>query len=183
MTIPVDSNMIKLQFENPMRIVFRQEKSVPFIIPETKYEFKFIIVNSWKLLMNVPTLYSILGMKEFIKTFLKIKTLGRLFYVITNENSLIHYGWAYTGALVKHYYVEKDSYVIGPMLTIPLSRSNGVATYGIMNIINYLTQQNGRIFYIDTSTDNVPCLKAIEKSKFGLPYALIPYKVTSSRAN
>jgi len=115
-------------------------------------------------------LKNVLPRVQFMKGCLKLMTARRSFYCVARCEEIVHYGWT-TRGLCRHYRVEPDAVVIGPIWTSPTARGLGIATFATQLAINELVRQGRRLIYIDTSADNLPCLKVIEKCGFGDPAA------------
>ena len=118
---------------------------------------------AWRL----RTLFSL---AETVKNLLKVMTNRRLFYFSSDAQEVLHYGWLTTGHC-RQYRIERDAVVIGPIWTSAAARGRGVATFATKMAINELVAAGHHIFYIDTSMQNTPCLRVIEKCGFGEPMA------------
>ncbi len=100
------------------------------------------------------------------KSALKLLAGKRCLYGVVADGNLIHFGWVSMG-FCRFYGVEKDSCVIGPIWSHASSRGKGAATWALKQAINRIMELGGRTFYIDTSEDNAPCIKVIERCEFG----------------
>ena len=94
-------------------------------------------------------------------------TPRRALYALCEGNVIVHYGWVSFG-FCAYYDVKENEAVIGPIWTCPSKRGEGIATVSLRTAMNELSRKkNVQAVYIDTSEDNAPCLKAIEKCGFG----------------
>jgi len=105
-----------------------------------------------------------------VKAALKVATGKRSLYAVSEGANVIHYGWIMDSSC-RQYRVEPNDLVIGPIWSHPESRGRGAATYGTKAVMNRFFERGRRVFFIDTSSDNVSCLRMIEKCGFGDPVA------------
>lgn len=102
--------------------------------------------------------------------FLKLLTARRLFFTVSDADEVLHYGWLTIGRC-RHYHVGTRDVVIGPIWTSSSARGRGIATFALQMAMNELIRTGYRVFYIDTSHTNVPCLTVVNKCGFGPPLA------------
>jgi GNAT superfamily N-acetyltransferase len=130
------------------------------------YSFRYADgIRSFRGLLT--RLRSIYSFRKSIIAILKIMTPRRAFYALCEGSVIVHYGWVSFG-FCGYYNVGANEAVIGPIWTSPAKRGEGLATLALRAAMNELLRRNGvKAVFIDTSEDNVPCLKAIEKCGFG----------------
>lgn len=152
------------------QLVYRQERRAPFPPRHaTGAEFHFFD-HPWETLGATTSIASRFGWMGYAKTWLKLCTPTRMFYVLANDGVLAHHGWV-TASRCKHYYVEPESAVVGPIWSNPVFRGAGLGTLALQLAMNVLIAKGIHVFYIDTSDDNLPCQRLIEKCGFGRPVA------------
>lgn len=105
------------------------------------------------------------GYSGLLKTRLKLRLGNRAFYAVVTDNRLQHYGWVAFG-FCKHYRVEKDSAIIGPVWTDPAARGKGLATNALKHVIRRLAASGVHRLYIDTSEDNTAMQHVIRRCGF-----------------
>ncbi len=107
-----------------------------------------------------------LGWGGWLKTLAKAATPRRCFFGVSAGHDLIHTGWLSLG-FCRYYAVEENAVVVGPIWTDPAARGRGAATLALNAVVREMFRRSRAIVYIDTSCDNTPCLKVIEKCGFG----------------
>ena len=111
------------------------------------------------------------GPTGIIKALAKLATKVRGLYVVLRDGQLISYGWATMGRC-KHYKIERDAIVIGPIWTDSQLRGRGIATIALQAAIDAYIRRGRKTFYIDTSKTNISAQRVFAKSGFGNPVAL-----------
>jgi RimJ/RimL family protein N-acetyltransferase len=109
-----------------------------------------------------------LGAAGFVRAAAKLMTPRRHFFAVVCEGAVAHYGWVTKGQC-RHYPVEPDAMVIGPVETHPAFRGRGLATIGLASVVNTFAGKGVSVFYIDTADTNAPMQHVIEKCGFGKP--------------
>ena len=150
------------------QLVYRQERDNLF---ETTHEdlraFRYLnsMLDIFPVLRQLQQQFGLCGV---IKAGLKLATRKRKFYCVIDEGGVAHYGWV-SISFCRHYSVGKDDVVIGPIMTNERARGRGLATFAIKHVTNALIALGYRVFWIDTSEDNIACKKVIQKCGFGNP--------------
>jgi len=151
------------------QLIFRQTRSEPFYTAEIAgLNFHFVNTiakgaSAWRSIRKLQSTASAL------KTLAKISR-GRIFYFITENEKIIHTGWI-TSSSCRHYNVENGDIVIGPIWSSETTRSRGIGAWATKMAINKMVDKGSKVFFIDTSNNNIPCLKLIDKCDFGAPIA------------
>jgi hypothetical protein len=151
------------------QIVFRQSRTDLFEIQELSgLKFHFIdniekAMSAWRIIRTIQSQSSAL------KTIAKISS-GRSYYFVTEGDEIIHTGWI-TSSSCRYYNVKKGDIVIGPIWSSESTRSRGIGAWGTKIAMNKMMEKGSTVFYIDTSNNNIPCLKLIERCWFGAPVA------------
>ena len=107
------------------------------------------------------------GVLGLLKAKLKLLSDRRAFYLIVAEGQLLHYGWISFG-FCNYYHIGKDSADIGPIWTAESARGRGLATVALKGAINAILERGCRSVYMDTSEDNIACLKVIWRCGFDI---------------
>lgn len=108
-----------------------------------------------------------------LKSLLKVCTARRFFYLALEDDEVVSTGWC-TKAPCKHYQIEPQAVVIGPIWTDPGQRRRGLATYALKNAINECVQNGFQLIYIDTSRDNIGAQRVFANCGFGEPVQRYP---------
>jgi hypothetical protein len=108
-----------------------------------------------------------LGVAGLLKCALKLLAGRRVFCGIIIGRQLASYAWVNVG-FCRHYTVEPDAAVIGPVMTQPAYRNRGLAYSCLASSINRVVQTGMFILYIDTSEQNLPMQKVIARCGFGV---------------
>ncbi len=137
------------------QLVYRRECFRPMDVSE--------VLGSEFRLFSSP-----LGSLGVVKAGLKLATGKRRFYCVLVQGSVAHYGWV-SFSFCRFYRVQTGDVVIGPIMTDARFRGRGYATLALMRVMNALITEGSRVFWIDTSEDNIPCQKVINKCGFGKP--------------
>ncbi|MDF2154398.1 GNAT family N-acetyltransferase [Vibrio sp. CAU 1672] len=148
--------------------VFKQQRHTPYSV-NPAIQFRRIDTPAGALRHARPLLRA-LGMVEYLKILLKSFTRNRVFYFLSDRDTLIAYGYLSIGFC--HYYsVAYGDVVIGSIWTHPKRRGQGLATEGIRLAMNHMLNCGRDTFYIDTQATNFAMLRSIEKLEFGRPHA------------
>lgn len=113
------------------------------------------------------------GAAGLAKAALKAASGRRLAYLALMEGRAASTGWCSLG-FCRHYLVEPEAVVIGPIWTDPDLRGRGLAAWAMLSAMEALRQRGRRLFYIDTSGENLASQRVMEKCGFGPPMALYP---------
>jgi len=152
------------------QLVYRHELFRPMDITQAPgVEFEFLSSPLDLIKLGVPLLRC-LGLSGLIKTGLKLATGKRRLYCVLTQSCVAHYGWV-SFSFCRYYKVQAGDVVIGPIMTEERYRGRGYATVALMRVLNALLAKGYSVFWIDTSEDNIPCQKVIEKCRFGKPVA------------
>ena len=149
------------------QLIFRQVRETPFEISELSDVFYVHCDRIYKNLPVLGPLFRSFGVLKAVKVLLKMATPRRSFFGTIREGRLASYGHVSFG-FCRHYDVERTAVVIGPVWTAERFRGQGLATHALMCAMNALMDRGYRIFYIDTSADNIPMQRVIEKCEFGV---------------
>ena len=151
------------------QLVFRQHRLNIFDV-ELPGQLKFSLVgNCWAALSGFSKLLNIFGPFGAIKALLKVM-FGRKFYFIHETGVVLHTGWMMS-SWCRYYRVEPGDVVIGPIWSAVSARGQGIGALGTQMAINAMMRQGHSVFFIDTSNNNVACLKMISKCDWKLPIA------------
>lgn len=162
---------LKIPGELAYQLVYRQERDEPFSLGE-RDDVSFIFVAAPnRLWPHRAALREILGGSGFLKSLAKLCTKRRLFYCALHGREVAATGWC-SVSFCRYYKVEPGSVVIGPIWTTEHMRKRGIATHALKQALNALVKKGHRIFYIDTSGENLPSQRVIAKCGFGPPVAL-----------
>ena len=102
------------------------------------------------------------GMFASIKDSVRVASSRRTLYCVTDGEKLLHTGWISTRC--RHYWIDNDAFVIGPIWTSKEARGRKIAQYALKRAVNSVLQESANgVFFIDTSLDNIPCLKVIDR--------------------
>ena len=150
------------------QFVYRREVSTPFEIRNggpgilQLHECPASALSMW------GALRASFGFRGAVKLLAKLATPSRRFYCILHEGEIVSHGFL-SVSFCRFYPVEKGSIVIGPVWTRPECRGRGLATRGLMGVINAMVSHGLRVFYIDTSETNIAMQRVIAKCGFGVP--------------
>lgn len=151
------------------QLVFRQSRDESFLVAPVEGA-RFEVVGDWLSAVRCfRVLQGLYGGLGALKSLLKV-CRGQVFYFVSDNGVVAHTGWM-TTSRCNHYRVESGDVVIGPIWSAEACRGRGLAVFGTQSAINAMIRRGARVFFIDTSNTNVPCLKVIEKSGFGAPVA------------
>jgi glycosyltransferase involved in cell wall biosynthesis len=151
--------------------VFRQERSKHWkdvqLEPPTSF---FFLDSGVSGLRYLPKITRFKGLLFALKSVLKLCTKNRFAYGITVHGKINHLSWTTKGQC-RHYRIEENSVVIGPIWTATEARGRGFATTALKMAQNELVKRKMNLFYIDADQNNAPSLKVIHKCGFDRPYA------------
>ena len=116
-------------------------------------------------------LLRLFGVAASLKALLKILSGRRFFCGLATEGSIASYVWI--TAVGKHYPIEREACVLGPLFTDPALRRRGFATAVLQESIAQLRARGRRILYIDTAATNIASQRAIARAGFGAPFAIL----------
>lgn len=162
------------QGEPPPRhqLVFRQERRE--VSPPPKGELRFALLDQPGAgLVYWRELAALLGRAGAAKALAKLATGRRMLYLAWFQNRPASYGWCSLG-FCRHYPVEPQAVVIGPIFTVAELRGRGLAAFALGRALDSFFLRGRRIFYIDTSTENAASRRVIEKCGFGPPVHWYP---------
>ena len=158
------------QGEPPVRqFVYRQTPDVPI---RDLRDCEGVVFHLAAGPLSVPKLLrpllSRFGFAELVKITLKLATRKRQLYLFIGDGKVAHFGWLNIG-FCGYYKVEEGDVTIGPIWSDKSMRGRGLATEGLKRAVNAMFERGHRVFYIDTSEDNIPAQRAIAKAGFGDP--------------
>ena len=134
--------------------------------------FKFFYLNSPSdALPHKSACIAAWGLPAYLKILAKLASKSRSLYIVLHDESLASFGWCNLG-FCKHYRLEPDALMIGPIETFSQFQSRGLGSIAMMQAINLNLHKSISIFYIDTQRTNIPAQKAFLKCGFGEPFAL-----------
>ena len=150
------------------QVVFRQQRARPFVVTAPAgAEFVYCRTTA-EFAPHFRSFCKIDGTASACKAALKLTTSRRSWYAMLCDGEIQHHGWMTSGRC-KYYHVERDAIVIGPIWTSGDARGRGLATAATFFAMNQWLARGETVFYIDTTTDNAPCLRVIERCGFGPP--------------
>jgi len=148
------------------QLIYRQVREEPFeIVPLEGCRF-FFAEKAIRLLAVPMPVVKCFGIAGAVKTFVKLLSGKRCLYGVVSGGQLVHHAWVSLG-FCQFYDVGGGDCVVGPIWSHASSRGKGVATWALKQAINKLIERGRDVFYIDTSEDNVPCIKVAEHCGFG----------------
>lgn len=156
----------------PYQLIYRMRRTAPFDVPDRDdVEFRFAAGLSQFLPLAKP-LQRLVSGGELARSVVRM-SVGRMFYGVLRDGGLLHRGWINI-AFCRHYRVEPDEVVIGPIWTSPEARGLGLGKYATQCAINVLMERGLSVFYIDTSSTNAACQKMIASCGFGPAMGCMP---------
>lgn len=154
------------------QLVYRLETAHPFQLvarPELQLHW---IDKPQAVLPLAGEIRRLLGPACLLRLTLKLTTSSRHFYTVVKDGRIVHTGWVTLG-WCRHYWIEEDAVVIGPIWTAQEVRGQRIGSYALQWALNRLEELGRRRFYIDTSKANIPCQKLIAHCSFGPPVAVL----------
>lgn len=175
MTAPADSSFVQETLSVPKefwyQFVYRQKRAQPIRDEEAPgYAYHFVR-RVGQLAPLAGALRRYFGPIGFLKLAAKVLSGKRAFYCMVKDGQVGSYGWA-TTSFCRAYWMAPGDIVIGPCFTDSAHRGKRLASISMKKAINSLMAEGARVFYIDTSNDNVAAQKMIAKCEFGPPVAL-----------
>jgi GNAT superfamily N-acetyltransferase len=153
------------------QLVYRMERERPYQVA-LDAEFEFVFLDSPLAASRLlRVLRPVMGGLHTAKALPRLCTGIRHLYLIMHRGAVASFGWGTVG-LCKHYKVERDAVIIGPIWSDPRLRGGGLATAALQAAINEYLRRGKSVFYIDTSKTNIAAQRVFEKSGFGEPVAL-----------
>lgn len=129
--------------------------------------------NPVALLLLQKTLRTRLSPRRLLKAAAKLATRVRHYYVVTLGDRVVSDGWVTLG-WCRHYRIEPESAVIGPVWTDAAHRGKGLASFALSRAVDEIYERGTSVTYIDTGRDNVGMQKAIARVGYGKPIAAFP---------
>lgn len=108
------------------------------------------------------------GVGAGLKALLKVLTPRRRLIGVAEDGRWLSSMWLTYGQC-RHYPVESDAVVIGPVQTLARMQGKGLATACGLQALSLLANEGVRVVYVDTSEMNVPMQAVIRKCGFGEP--------------
>ena len=171
MAVSIEPN-VTLAPELAYQLVFRRALERP-LDPRPIDGAEFVLLSgpadAWRQRRALARRF---GVRGLTKVLAKLATRSRLLYAIVKDGTLVHDGWL-SVSRCRTYPVADGDVVIGPMVTTPQMRGQGLASYGIQEAMNAMLGCGHRVFYINTSPANLASQRVIEKCGFGRPIAAI----------
>ncbi len=150
------------------QLIYRQQYTAPFELADmVDYEF----VECRRLsdgIKNADILFRHRGILGFLKDVAKLITPQRSYFFITDGKRIISEVYVTVGQC-RHYDVEDESAVLGPVWTDVNTRGKGLATGLLKRTINALIKKEHNILYIDTSENNMAMQSVIARCGFCKP--------------
>lgn len=122
------------------------------------------LTEFWDSMKHWRALVRQFGWLGAVKSLLKLASSGRFLFVLLQERRIVSYVWATEHS--PRYRIERNACVLGPLMTRPDKRRQGLATALLMAAANDLAAQGYRGLYIDTTAVNVASQKAITRAGF-----------------
>ena len=155
-------------FSGGRQRVYRQERDREFQIePGEGLQFK-LVAGPADLGSCGTVLRSAFGLVGCLKACLKVATSSRMLYIVISEDRIVNWGWI-SLSFCRYYPVAEKDVVFGPVQTEAACRGNGYATWGLKHAMNALVRRGYRVFFIDTSHDNLAMQRVIDHCGFGAP--------------
>jgi hypothetical protein len=156
-----------------VQLVYRQVCDAP-LQPEARTEATFhYLDNAAAAVLLQRALRTRFRPAALPGTAAKLASGRRHYYCVTLGGRVVSDGWVSLG-FCRHYHVEPESAVIGPVWTDPDQRGKGLATFALANAVTALYERGRSVTYIDTTRDNLGMQKAIERVGYGKPVAAYP---------
>jgi GNAT superfamily N-acetyltransferase len=156
------------------QLIYRQERTEPFQV-DLPVGFRFVFCNGIRdglqiagLLRKRPE-----GGGSVVKDLLKLATPARLYACLIGPAGIASECYVTVGHC-RHYEVEKNAAVLGPVWSDPAWRGKGLATRLLKLAMSHLLSRGYPLFYIDTSDQNIAMRHVIERCGFGAPVKEIP---------
>lgn len=105
------------------------------------------------------------GIFGFLKDIAKLVTPRRAYYCISDGKKIVSEAYVTIGKC-KHYKIEDNAAVVGPVWTDANIRGKGLATGLLKRVINSLVGNGCNSIYIDTSERNLAMQKVIKNCGF-----------------
>jgi GNAT superfamily N-acetyltransferase len=140
-------------------------------VPRVRAAEPIFISRPMDVIAHAVLLQHLLGTSGVVKAFVKVMTRRRYLCGFVSGDRIVSHVWA--TALGRHYPIERDACVLGPLRTETDMQRKGLATALLQNAIAYLRQRGYRVFYIDAAKTNIASQKTIAKAGFGPPFALL----------
>jgi hypothetical protein len=155
------------------QLIYRQERTEPFEL-DLPAGFRFVLCHGVRdglriagLLRKRPEGGSVL------KDLLRLATPARLYACLIGPAGIASESYV-TLSHCRHYDVEKDAAVLGPVWTDPALRGKGLARCLLKLTMNQMMTSGRSLFYIDTSDQNVAMQHVVARCGFGAPIMRLP---------
>jgi RimJ/RimL family protein N-acetyltransferase len=129
--------------------------------------------NPIALLLLRKTIRTRLSTSAMAKAALELASGKRHYYLAVLDDRVVSDGWVSFG-FCRHYHVEPDEAVVGPVWTDPAHRGKGLASFALSRAIDEVLERGTSVTYIDTARDNVGMQKALARAGYGKPVAIFP---------
>jgi len=150
------------------QLIFRQERAELFET-DLPAAFRFVFCNGITDGLRVgAALLKCSGVKGFTVDLLKLMTPSRCYACLLAADRVVSECYIVLSHC-RHYDVEKGAAVLGPVWTDEEQRGRGLGTCLLKMTMNHLIHGSRRIFYIDTSDQNIAMQHVIENCAFGPP--------------
>jgi GNAT superfamily N-acetyltransferase len=131
--------------------------------------YRFLMLsNPMDAFAVVSLLMKAFGSAQTAKTFVKLITANRRFYIVCDSATIVSWGWCTVGKN-NFYRVESDAMTIGPIETVEQSRGKGLASQALKAAINHHIDLGIHRFYIDTHQRNIAAQKSFVHAGFNQP--------------
>jgi len=152
------------------RFIYRLELGdAPPIARQVAGTEAFFIDGPRSFVALAPALRDLFGGAGAVKALVKVTTGRRSLCGFFHGGRIACHVWS--TAAGKHYRIEPNACVLGPLRTEHAMQCRGLASAALRNAVAHLSRCGYRIFYIDPAPTNVGSQTAIERAGFGEPFA------------
>jgi RimJ/RimL family protein N-acetyltransferase len=124
-----------------------------------------IVASPVQALGLLAALVSVMGLTAALRLILRLCRHGRLFYYLSDQGQWMHWGGITLG-WCRYYSIGAGEAVFGPVETAAAFRGRGVAVRAMREAMRALAGRGVRVFYVDTSEQNVAMQHAALKAGF-----------------
>jgi hypothetical protein len=146
-------------------IVYRCECGDRGVPPSAGECTPVIVASPVQALGRFVALVRVMGVVSVLRLLLRLCRRGRLFYYVADQGQWMHWG-GITLDWCRYYRVNTGEAVFGPVETAAEFRGRGVASQAICGAMRVLAGRGVRVFYVDTSEQNVAMQQAARKAGF-----------------
>ena len=150
------------------QLVFKKTLVEPLPVASRGDAGFVLATNPFALCGHMGALSRCVGALGMLKTLVKLVSRKRSFFLVVSEGKVLHHGWVSVG-FCRYYPVGERDCVIGPLWSDKAIRGQGIGTWALGSAMNGLLGEGFSSFWIDTSEDNIPCLRVIDHCEYGPP--------------